>query len=172
MNNLADSSDAETPQIYTDSNGREFLQRTYNFRETWDLLNAEPVAGNYYPMNAAAYIKDEAAQLSILTDRSQGVASLAQGQMEVMIQRRLLADDSRGVGEPLNETDVGITSYTDSDCAACREGDDVVVRGSHILQLPARVRYEAPPLRRRHGVPADARLTRHAATRRRSNWRP
>ncbi len=135
VNNLADSSDAETPQIYTDSNGREFLQRTYNFRETWDLLNAEPVAGNYYPMNAAAYIKDEAAQLSILTDRSQGVASLAQGQVEVLIQRRLLADDSRGVGEPLNETDVGITSYADSDCAACREGDGVVVRGSHILQL-------------------------------------
>jgi hypothetical protein len=39
-----------------------------------------------------------------------GGSSLSSGQVEVMIQRRLLYDDARGVGEPLNETDA-ITPY-------------------------------------------------------------
>ena len=38
------------------------------------------------------------------------VASLADGEVELMVHRRLLYDDSRGVGEPLNETQ-GITPY-------------------------------------------------------------
>jgi len=48
-------------------------------------------------------------------------------------------DDSRGVGEPLNETAEGITSYAseDSACQACRLGDGVIVRGTHVLQLRA-----------------------------------
>jgi hypothetical protein len=44
-------------------------------------------------------------QLSLVVDRSVGVASLATGSFEVMVHRRLLADDSRGVGEPLDEYD-------------------------------------------------------------------
>lgn len=61
-------------------------------------------------MNVGGYIKDTTGQLSFLTDRSQGGASLADGQFEIMFHRRLLWDDSRGVGEPLNETD-SITPY-------------------------------------------------------------
>ena len=38
-------------------------------------------------------------------DRSVGAASLSEGALEVMVHRRLLVDDSRGVGEPLNEFD-------------------------------------------------------------------
>jgi len=70
----------------------------------------EPVAGNYYPVNSGAYIKDATKQFSILNDRSQGGASLTDGAFELMVHRRLLFDDSRGVAEPLNETD-GITPY-------------------------------------------------------------
>jgi lysosomal alpha-mannosidase len=40
-----------------------------------------------------------------MTPRSQGGSSLSKGTIEVMHQRRLYYDDSRGVGEPLNETD-------------------------------------------------------------------
>jgi len=88
---------------YTDSNGREFQTRIRNFRPTWKWDNVQPVAGNYYPINAAAIMKDSTTAMVILNDRSQGCASLADGSMEVMVHRRLLKDDGRGVGEPLNE---------------------------------------------------------------------
>lgn len=119
--------------FYTDSNGREFMERKYNYRPTWDLQVFEPVAGNYYPMSTAMYIKDEKAQvqLSILPDRSLGAASLANGQMEVMIHRRLFFDDFRGVGEPLDETDGGIEPYP----TWKRIGDGIVVTGKQYLLL-------------------------------------
>jgi hypothetical protein len=115
---------------YTDSNGREFQQRKLNYRPTWNLTVNEPVAGNYYPVNVGAFIKDAAAQFSILNDRSQGGASINDGQFEIMFHRRLLWDDSRGVGEPLNETD-GITPYPNPK----REGEGLHLTGSHFVYL-------------------------------------
>jgi len=38
-----------------------------------------------------------------ISDRTRGAASLDSGEIETMIHRRLLSDDDRGVGEPLNE---------------------------------------------------------------------
>jgi hypothetical protein len=46
-----------------------------------------------------------------------------------MVHRRLLADDSRGVGEPLNETTGGMTPYPDPH----RVGDGITVSGRHVL---------------------------------------
>lgn len=91
---------------YTDSNGLEFIERVRNYRETWDLKlhdSQETVAANYVPMTTGAYIKDNKYQLNVVTDRSQGVSSLIDGQLEVLVHRRLLKDDGRGVGESLNE---------------------------------------------------------------------
>jgi len=102
------STSLHTNQLWwTDSQGQEMQQRQFNFRPTWKLQVHEPAAGNYYPMNVAAFIKDteQNLQFTLLTDRSRGCGSLADGQIETMLQRRLLADDGRGVGEPLNETE-------------------------------------------------------------------
>uniref|UniRef100_A0A8C5CIB9 Lysosomal alpha-mannosidase n=1 Tax=Gadus morhua TaxID=8049 RepID=A0A8C5CIB9_GADMO len=98
-----DSSIASSGVFYTDSNGREVLRRKKDFRPTWDLRQTEPVAGNYYPINSRAYIKDDKDQLTVVTDRSQGGSSIHDGSLEIMLHRRLLHDDWRGVGEPLNE---------------------------------------------------------------------
>ncbi|XP_067244068.1 lysosomal alpha-mannosidase [Chanodichthys erythropterus] len=89
--------------FYTDSNGREVLERRKDYRPTWDLKQTEPVAGNYYPINSRAYIKDDKRQLTVVTDRSQGASSIYNGSLEIMLHRRLLYDDFRGVGEPLSE---------------------------------------------------------------------
>lgn len=120
-------------QIYTDSNGREFLARLKDFRPTYDLDVTEPIAGNYYPITAAAFIKDDArkAFFSVLTDRSEGVASLADGKMELLVHRRLTNDDWKGVGEPLDETTGGVTPYPDMQ----RIGDGITVSGRHYLLL-------------------------------------
>ncbi|XP_036385660.1 lysosomal alpha-mannosidase [Megalops cyprinoides] len=89
--------------FYTDSNGREVLERRRDFRPTWVLKQTEPIAGNYYPFNSRIYIKDKEQQLTVVTDRSQGGSSIQDGSLEIMLHRRLLMDDFRGVGEPLSE---------------------------------------------------------------------
>ena len=73
--------------FYTDSNGREMLKRTRNYRPTFDYTNEEPIAGNYHPVTSRIVLKDEeqGLELAILTDRSQGGTSLEDGQVEIMV---------------------------------------------------------------------------------------
>jgi alpha-mannosidase len=95
---------------YTDSNGKEMVKRVYNKRgKTYpNPYNiSEPVAGNYYPVNALMSLDDGKNELAVLTDVSMGGASLKDGQLEFMVHRRIQDDDSRGVQEPLNETMCG-----------------------------------------------------------------
>ncbi|KAL3066290.1 hypothetical protein OYC64_016277 [Pagothenia borchgrevinki] len=99
-----DTSIKTSEYFYTDSNGREMLRRRKDFRPSWTLRQSEPIAGNYYPINSRAFIKDEEDQLTVVTDRSQGGGSIHNGSLEIMLHRRLLYDDVRGVAEPLNET--------------------------------------------------------------------
>nr|XP_046229733.1 lysosomal alpha-mannosidase [Scatophagus argus] len=117
-----DTSIKTSQYFYTDSNGREVLQRRTDYRPTWHLKQSEPVAGNYYPINSRAFIKDDEDQLTVVTDRSQGGGSIYNGSLEIMLHRRLLYDDVRGVGEPLNES---------SDIYP----DGLVVRGRLLLSL-------------------------------------
>ncbi|XP_015893889.3 probable alpha-mannosidase At5g13980 isoform X1 [Ziziphus jujuba] len=90
--------------FYTDSNGRDFIKRIRDYRTDWDLKVNQPVAGNYYPINLGIYLQDSEKEFSILVDRSVGGTSITDGQIELMLHRRLLLDDSRGVAEALNET--------------------------------------------------------------------
>ncbi|XP_072971549.1 probable alpha-mannosidase At5g13980 [Typha angustifolia] len=89
--------------FYTDSNGRDFIKRIRNYRADWELQVNQPVAGNYYPINLGIYIEDDNTELSVLVDRSVGGSSLLDGQVELMLHRRLLHDDGRGVAEKLDE---------------------------------------------------------------------
>jgi alpha-mannosidase len=43
--------------------------------------------------------------ITVLTDRSVGGGVINKGEIELLIHRRLLADDARGVDENLNETE-------------------------------------------------------------------
>ena len=122
--------------FFTDSNGREFQKRT---RGDYNIFghqpkSYEPVAGNYYPVNAAIFIEDDAYSFGCVVDRSQGGTSLSDGEIELMIQRRTIHDDARGVGEPLNETDVGITPNQPFGNAE-RLGEGVIVKGHHRLLI-------------------------------------
>lgn len=90
--------------FFTDSSGRDFIKRIRDYRTDWDLQVHEPVAGNYYPINLGIYMNDNVNELSVLVDRAVGGSSISDGQIELMLHRRLLKDDGRGVGEALNET--------------------------------------------------------------------
>ena len=65
----------------------------------------------------------------MLTDRAQGGTSLRSGEVEVMVHRRTLLEDFRGVAEPLNETEAA--------CLACNS-PGLIVRGTHFLALSVR----------------------------------
>lgn len=110
------------------------LHRRRDYRPTWKLNQTESVAGNYFPCNAAAAIKDAKAQLTVLVDASQGTASLIDGKLEMMVHRRLTRDDGRGVGEPLDETQF-ITSYVSRGIHGEHYGPGLVVRGKHTVTL-------------------------------------
>ncbi|XP_017796881.1 PREDICTED: lysosomal alpha-mannosidase-like [Habropoda laboriosa] len=107
-------------EFYTDSNGREMLKRKKNYRPTWNLNLFEEISGNYYPVTSKISLKDKERllKLSVLTDRAQGGTSLRNGEIEMMLHRRLLKDDAFGVGEALNETAFG---------------EGLVVRGTHYI---------------------------------------
>uniref|UniRef100_A0A2P2KS65 Alpha-mannosidase n=1 Tax=Rhizophora mucronata TaxID=61149 RepID=A0A2P2KS65_RHIMU len=96
---------ATNKTFFTDSNGRDFIRRILDYRRDWNLEVNQPVAGNYYPINLGIYIQDDQKELSVLVDRPLGGSSIVDGQIELMLHRRLLLDDSRGVAEALNETD-------------------------------------------------------------------
>mmetsp|Transcript_25642 Transcript_25642/g.27549 ORF Transcript_25642/g.27549 Transcript_25642/m.27549 type:complete len:502 (-) Transcript_25642:69-1574(-) len=133
--------------FYTDSNGREFIQRRRNHRPTWDLTVFEPIAGNYYPVTTGIYVDEiteevvsrknkkdlrqtPPAAFAVVTDRTQGGGSILDGTLELMVHRRTLVDDARGVGEALNETEVGITSCPPYGNAT-RMGKGLIIRGTH-----------------------------------------
>jgi len=138
------SSLASKGTFFTDANGREMVKRQYNARGPSypELAVHEPVAGNYYPVNTLITLQDEekGAELAVLTDVTQGGGSLAPGEIELMVHRRLQADDNRGVQEPLNETMCGcndINAVPGKMGAHGHEGDGgcwcegLTVRGRH-----------------------------------------
>ena len=105
-----------------------------------DAKTDEPVASNYYPINAWISTTNtlDGKSVTILTDRSSGASSITDDSIEVfflkkatiesfheslffqvMIHRRLLDDDAFGVDQPLNETEFG--------------GKGLVARGTHYL---------------------------------------
>jgi Glycosyl hydrolases family 38 C-terminal domain/Alpha mannosidase middle domain/Glycosyl hydrolases family 38 C-terminal beta sandwich domain len=120
--------------FFTDSNGREFQERIRSKRQTWNLTEFEPIAGNFYPVNAAVYIEDKTKSFCVVTDRSQGGSSLKDGNIEIMVQRRTLRDDSRGVAEALNETNGFINPYPPYGDST-RHGNGVVIRGKHRIMI-------------------------------------
>ena len=108
---------------YSDANAREVIQRKRDFRATWKLNCTAPVACNYNPVNLATYLEDQSRRLTLVTDRSNGGTSMAPGEMEVTLHRRLLFDDNRGVGQALNETGLS--------------GTGLVIRAKHLFFVQA-----------------------------------
>jgi alpha-mannosidase len=134
--------------FFVDANGREMVRRVVNKRGPSypDLAVHEPVAGNYYPVNHMMAVQDTAkdVELVVLTDVTQGGASLSNGEMEFMVHRRIQEDDSRGVEEPLNETMCGCNDINAAPGQMGAHGHEadggcecagLTVRGRHWLML-------------------------------------
>ncbi|XP_064509349.1 epididymis-specific alpha-mannosidase isoform X2 [Pseudopipra pipra] len=81
---LRTSTNLNTKQLlYTDNNGYQMQKRPFKA-----YVN-NTVARNYYPMVQTAYIEDDTTRLMLLAERAHGVSSQGNGQVEVMLHRRL-----------------------------------------------------------------------------------
>ena len=81
--------------FYVDSNGFTILQRNF--------APESGVEGNYYPMTTTAYIEDGRTRLSLLSSSSHGVTSPEDGTLELMLDRRILEDDKRGLSQGVTD---------------------------------------------------------------------
>ena len=77
--------------FHTDLNGFNF--DTHRFRR--DL----PIQSQVFPMPTHASIQDAHYRLTVLSEHSQGTASLRDGSIDVWLDRRLAQDDGRGLGQ-------------------------------------------------------------------------
>ncbi|KAM4611500.1 epididymis-specific alpha-mannosidase isoform 2-T2 [Polymixia lowei] len=92
--------------LYTDDNGYQMMKRTYR------KFSNNTVARNYYPMVRAAYIEDDLSRLVLLSDRAHGVSSQANGQIEVMLHRRLWSNLPWDLGYNLTLNDSSVVRPT------------------------------------------------------------
>lgn len=84
------------PQIYTDNNGFQYTGRILNI--------SRRIESNMYPMTSMAFIQDKKHRLTFITDHAQGVTALQEGQLLVMLDRRVLFNDGRGTHEGLADS--------------------------------------------------------------------
>ncbi|XP_063633952.1 alpha-mannosidase 2-like [Cydia splendana] len=93
MSIQTDINNGNPPEIYIDNNGFQYTPRTINVTRR--------IESNVYPITTLSYIQDRKQRLTVITDHAQGVSALQEGQIVVMLDRRVLFDDGRGVNEGL-----------------------------------------------------------------------
>ncbi|XP_068831089.1 epididymis-specific alpha-mannosidase-like [Capricornis sumatraensis] len=88
--------------LYSDNNGYQMQRRPYR-----DYKN-NTIARNYYPMVQSAFIQSRRSRLVLLSEQAHGVSSQGNGQVEVMLHRRLVNNDPGNmvVDLTLNDTSV------------------------------------------------------------------
>ncbi|KAK4879668.1 hypothetical protein RN001_007814 [Aquatica leii] len=93
MRLVTDVQNGEPPEFFTDSSGFQMQKRV--------KVERIGIEGNYFPITTMTYIQDDVKRVSLITNHAQGAASWQPGFLEVMMERRTLYDDARGMGEGL-----------------------------------------------------------------------
>ena len=78
-------------RFYTDKSGLGFIRREWR--------EAAGLEGSMYPVTSAAFLQGNSTRVSLLVTHAMGAASVDEGSLEVMLDRRTTYDDARGMGE-------------------------------------------------------------------------
>ena len=98
MSITTDINNGNSPKIFTDNNGFQYSYRTVNF--------SRRIESNVFPMTSMAFIEDDRNRLTIVTDHAQGVTSLQEGQLVILLDRRVARDGGRGHEEGIAESSI------------------------------------------------------------------
>ncbi len=82
--------------FYTDQSGLGVIRR--------DWVEELSLSGNHFPVTQAAYLQDQGHRLSLVVDHATGASSVQEGALEVMVDRRTMYDDARGMGEGVTDS--------------------------------------------------------------------
>ncbi|WAR28010.1 MA2A2-like protein [Mya arenaria] len=77
--------------FYADQNGFQLIGR--------ETMPTKPIASNYYPATTMALLEDDRLRMTLHFRQPHGVASLASGQLDTMLDRHTFRDDGRGLGQ-------------------------------------------------------------------------
>ncbi|KAI4542712.1 hypothetical protein MG293_006838 [Ovis ammon polii] len=88
--------------LYSDNNGYQVQRRPYrNYK-------SNTIARNYYPMVQSAFIQSRRSRLVLLSTQAHGISSQRNGQVEVMLHRRLWNNDKGALGNNLTLNDTSV----------------------------------------------------------------
>ena len=82
--------------FYTDQSGLGVIRR--------DWVESLSLSGNHYPITQATYLQDSGHRLTLVVDHATGASSVQEGTLEVMVDRRTMYDDARGMGEGVTDS--------------------------------------------------------------------
>lgn len=106
---ISTSVDNRKGSFFTDENGFQFIGR--KLHPTAADGQYQYIERNYYPITTMAFIEDIDTRVTLHTGQAHGAASLDAGQLEVMIERRLMNDDRRGLADGVKDNKLTITKY-------------------------------------------------------------
>lgn len=78
---------------------------------TGNLIPEEMPMSNFKPVNSAIQISDDSTVFTIHNDRPEAGTSLKSGQIQFLLNRKLLTIDDGGISETLSETGILVSNY-------------------------------------------------------------
>ena len=94
------------PQIFTDSQGINMMQRIKDTRPNYKYELTEKISSNFYPITSVVSLfetENKKNKINIFSDRAQSAGVIGKGQIQLICQRFSTVDDWKGVGEGLYE---------------------------------------------------------------------